>query len=168
MGGADALLRLYPRAWQQRYGPEMRQLLAHDRFTLRTAIDLIAGAIDARIYPQQMPAQPGTQPRVRTMTRAFLCGSAGISTQDQLRSAGWMIGASIALTAVSLLLKIQIGPNAFSEGLLYSSFPAALMLSSECTVLKRYSPGARIAMSGGGALFVILVTWAAVAIGNLI
>ena len=64
--------------------------------------------------------------------------------------------------------KIQIGPNAFSEGLLYSSFPAALMLSSECTVLKRYSPGARIAMSGGGALFVILVTWAAVAIGNLI
>jgi len=42
MGGADALLRLYPRAWQQRYGPEMRQLLAHDRFTLRTAIDLIA------------------------------------------------------------------------------------------------------------------------------
>lgn len=47
------------------------------------------------------------------MTRAFRCGSAGISTQDQLRSAGWMIGASIALTAVSLLLKLQLGPNAF-------------------------------------------------------
>lgn len=56
MVGARTLIRLYPRAWRQRYGAEMCELLAQDRFTLRAATDLLAGAIDARLYPQQMPA----------------------------------------------------------------------------------------------------------------
>ena len=165
---ADALIRLYPRAWRQRYAAEMRELLAHDRFTWRVAADLVAGAIDARIYPQQVRAQAGTPAGARTMSKTFLCASEGVSTHDYMRSAAWVMGASIALTAFSLLLKIQIGPNALSEGLLYSSFPAALMLSSECTMLKRYSPAARAVMAGGGALLVILITWAAVVLANLI
>lgn len=168
MVGRAALIRLYPRAWQQRYGAEMRELLAQNRFTLRAAADLIAGAIDARIYPQRMPAQPGAEAGATMMTRAFRCAPAGVTMADQRRSAGWMIGGSLGLTAIAVLLKMQLGPNAFSEGLLYSSFPAALMLSNECTTLKRYSPAARVAMSGGGALLIILMGWAAVAIARTI
>ena len=66
------------------------------------------------------------------------------------------------------LLKLRIGANALSEGLIYAAFPASLMLSMECTYLKRYSRAARLAISMGGAGLIILMMWASVAIGNRI
>ena len=79
-----------------------------------------------------------------------------------------MIGASLVLVTISIAVQLRVGPNAFSEGLLYGAFPAALMLSNECTTLKRYSPQARVVLAGGGALFVILLIWAAAAVARAI
>ena len=165
----SALIRLYPKAWRQRYGDEMRELLAAEKPSLRTFADLIAGAIDARVNPQIPPAAGAgcTQGEV-TMTRMFKCAPAGVTMADQWRSAAWMVGGSLTLTAFGIWLKTQIGPNALSEGLLYASFPASLMLSSECTYLKRYSPTARLVMAIGGALFVVLVSWGAAALASRI
>ena len=47
---------LYPRAWRQRYGAEMEQMLAGQRPTFRTVLDLVAGAIDARLNPHLVSA----------------------------------------------------------------------------------------------------------------
>ena len=165
-----ALIRLYPRAWRQRYGDEMRELLAGQRLSVRTLADLVAGAIDARLDPQLKPARRNAAPNqgVQTMTRRFACAPAGISVQDQWRSAAWMLGGSVVLTLLGIALKRKIGPNALSEGLLYSAFPAALMLSSECTYLKGYSRAARMVIAAGGAISIVLMIWAAVAIGYLI
>jgi len=161
------LLRLYPRAWRRRYGAEMQDLLASERLSLRTLTDLLAGAIDARLNPQLLKAADQSAPSLggTQIMKATICNPAGISRQDQWRSAAWMVGGSLLLTVAGVLLKLQVGPNSFSEGLIYSAFPASLMLSSECTYLKRYSGAARTAMSVGGAVFMILVMWAAVAIG---
>ena len=79
-----------------------------------------------------------------------------------------MIGGCIGLTLLGIALQIQFGKNSFSESLLYSAFPASLMLSSECTYLKCYSPAARTVMSIGGAVTVVLMTWAATVIGSWI
>lgn len=99
--------------------------------SLRTLADLVAGAIDARLDPQLKPQECGGPTQgAQTMTRRFACAPAGISAQDQWRSAAWMLGGSIVLTLLGIALKLKIGPNALSEGLLYSAFPA-LMLSSE-------------------------------------
>ena len=38
------------------------------------------------------------------------------------------------------------------------------MLSMECTYLKRYSRAARWTIAFGGALFIVLIMWASVAI----
>ena len=100
------------------------------------------------------------------MTRVFKCAPAGVTASDQWRSAGWMVGGSLTLTVFGIWLRSTIGPNALSEGLLYSAFPASLMLSSECTYLKRYSSTARLVMAVGGALFVVLITWAAVIVAE--
>ena len=164
----SALVRLYPRAWRQRYGPEMRELLAAEKPSLRTYADLIAGAVDARLNPQAKPAERAGQKEGNMMVKVLRCAPAGVTVADQWRSAAWMIGGSIVLTVIGIILRQQIGPNAFSESLLYSSFFASLMLSSECTYLKRYSPSARTVMSVGGALFIIVLMWAAVAIGDRI
>jgi hypothetical protein len=165
----SALLHLYPRGWRRRYGAEMRALLADQRISLRTIADLLAGAVDARLNPQRAAAVEPVAPRgVFQMTKATICNPAGVSTADAWRSAAWMIGGSLVFTALGILLKLQLGPNALSEALTLGAFFAALMLSMEPTYLKRYSRPARLTISIGGALFIIAIMWAATAIGNRI
>jgi hypothetical protein len=164
---ASVLIRLYPRAWRRRYGREMRELLAHRQTSLRTVADLIAGAIDARLNPQSATVAPITEGD-HSMSNVFGCNPLGVSRQDQWRSSAWMIGGTIGLALTSILLQWQMGKNAFSESLIYAAFPASLMLSSECTYLKRYSGQARTVMSIGGAALIVLMMWGAVAIGNRI
>ena len=164
-----ALIRLYPRRWRQRYGQEMRELLAAQKLSFRTVADLVAGAIDARLNPKRIPAvDAGQKTGVEQMVRAFRCAPEGVSLTDQWRSAAWMVGGSLVLTLVGLGLKVQIGSNSFSEGLMYAAFPASLMLSSECTYFKRYSPAARGVMSVGGAILIVVMMWGSVALANRI
>ena len=166
---ATALIRLYPRRWRQRYGEEMRELLGEQKLSFRTVADLVAGAIDARLNPTRIPAvDAGQKTGVEQMVRAFRCAPEGVTLTDQWRSAAWMIGGSLVLSLVGLAVKLQIGPNSFSEALMLAAFPASLMLSSECTYFKRYSPAARGVMAVGGAIFIILIIWGSVAIGNRI
>lgn len=165
----SSLLLLYPRAWRERYGAEIEEMLTEQQVTLRTVLDLVAGAIDARLNPQLItPPQTGQLEGGTTMLSRLRCAPAGVSIQDQWRSAGWMVGGTLVLTMLSLGLLRLVGPNSFSEGLIYSAFPASLMLSSESTFLKCYSRQARSIMSFAGAALVILVTWVAVMVGNLL
>ena len=45
------LLRLYPRRWRGRYEVEVQALLEDHQIRLRTVIDLLIGALDARLDP---------------------------------------------------------------------------------------------------------------------
>ena len=105
----SALLRLYPRAWRRRYGAEMDAMLADERLTLRTLVDLLAGAIDARVNPQLRGADPCAPVQgVTTMTKTAACVPAGTTTADHWRSAAWMVGGSLVLTVIGFLLKLRI------------------------------------------------------------
>jgi hypothetical protein len=44
-----ALVRCYPRAWRARYGAELEALLDEHGVDLRTTLDVLAGALDARL-----------------------------------------------------------------------------------------------------------------------
>ena len=48
-------LRLYPRAWRERYGDELRELTTHRPIDWRTRLDLIRGAVDAHLHPIDPP-----------------------------------------------------------------------------------------------------------------
>ena len=50
--GVTWLIRLYPPAWRRRYGRELAELLAAQPASFRTAVDLVAGAVDAWLNPQ--------------------------------------------------------------------------------------------------------------------
>jgi hypothetical protein len=166
---SSALIRMYPREWRKRYGDEMRTLLEADGLSLRTVADLIGGAIDARINPQLATADnEQSDEGVRTMMRAFCGVPANASPAEPGRAAGWMIGASLVMTLTSILLQLRLGPNSFSESLLYSAFPAALMMSTPYTYSSRYSASARRIMSIGGGVFIVLMMWGATALAKLI
>jgi hypothetical protein len=48
----SAILRLYPRAWRERYGDEIVALLEEHPASPLDHLDLIRGAFDARLHPQ--------------------------------------------------------------------------------------------------------------------
>jgi hypothetical protein len=47
-----AILRCYPRAWRERYGDELADMLAREPRSPRLAFDLALGALDAHLHPQ--------------------------------------------------------------------------------------------------------------------
>lgn len=55
---ARVLVVLYPRAWRARYGAELLDLLAADPEP-RALADVLRGALDARLHPEELPGTPG-------------------------------------------------------------------------------------------------------------
>ncbi|MEM9056309.1 MAG: hypothetical protein AAGD86_02465 [Pseudomonadota bacterium] len=156
------LLRLYPAAWRRRFGAEVAEHLAEEPFRLRTAVDLVAGAVDAWANPGTIPKTPEPE-GVSTMIRAARCMSSDISTKHAAQSAGVMLGLTLALTVLSLTLQATFGPHFAIDALTYSAFFIALLVSSNLTYLRPYSPTARYAIIGVGCvgwyLFFLGVTW---------
>jgi hypothetical protein len=72
---APWLVRFYPRSWRARYGAEFAELLSARPPTLRDRLDIIRGAIDARIQPQVF--EPPV-PRVVTAGDRVLAAAAAL------------------------------------------------------------------------------------------
>ena len=70
------LLRLYPAAWRARYGEEFAELLAARPPLLRDRLDIIAGAVDARLQPQvgQDAPSSASTPRDRSAGALVVVG----------------------------------------------------------------------------------------------
>jgi hypothetical protein len=58
------LLRLYPKAWRQRYEAEMRAVLDQHEVTMVTRLDLLRGALDAWLFDRRF-AMSLTPPALR-------------------------------------------------------------------------------------------------------
>jgi hypothetical protein len=72
------LLRLYPRAWRNRYEDEFTALLEQCPFSLSDLLDIFLGAIDARLHPHVPRGgemlQGGISLMVQRLRRAMLIG----------------------------------------------------------------------------------------------
>lgn len=67
------LLRLYPRAWRDRYEEEFAALLEQCPFSLGDLFDIIVGAIDARMHPC-VPLQGGRAFMIGRLSGAMIMG----------------------------------------------------------------------------------------------
>ena len=56
------LVRLYPRAWRDRYEDEFLSLITDRPPTLVDRIDIVRGALDAHLHPQLPGSEPEPQP----------------------------------------------------------------------------------------------------------
>jgi hypothetical protein len=52
---ASAMLSLYPKAWRERYGEEVADLVASRPARVRTVLDLVSGAADAWLHHRRVP-----------------------------------------------------------------------------------------------------------------
>lgn len=157
------MLRLYPRGWRRRYGGEVEMLVASEDRTLRLFLDLLAGAIDARLNPQRTP-EPAPEKGSEEMSGIRrLCASGGFTRREQVHSAAWMLGATAGLVLLALGLERFFELTVLSQAVLYAALPVAFILSSRGTYLKAYSaPVRRVLLVGGVVgmfLFMLAVTW---------
>jgi hypothetical protein len=73
------LLRLYPAAWRERYGDELLALLDDHPATVSDHLDLIRGALDARVHPQVRGANiPDKETTVNQRLLGVLAAVGGI------------------------------------------------------------------------------------------
>ena len=137
-----ALLRLYPKAWRDRYGDEFAGILAAQRMSPRLLLDIIGGAVDARLQPQ-VRANKG---EVMTMKLLKRCAAGGpqLSKREERIGAGAMIGFSLLFASLYVWASYVYKDNAIVDAVGVMAFPAAVVATMPFTYLKGQSRRAQI------------------------
>ncbi len=157
------LLRLYPAAWRERYGGEVAAMLAAEPMSARVVLDLLAGAVDARVSPQSIVTLSSS----REKTMKTFCGTAtDIAFRDRVTSAIWIVAGTAVLTWLAIGLRQVFGRALPITTLRYAAFPLALLWASRWTTMKPYSRAAQAVILGGTAIVVIVMCALAASFGE--
>lgn len=171
------LLALYPRRWRRRYGAEVTEMLAGRGFSLRIAIDLVAGAIDVWLHPSETLAAASAaasgKEEMTMMNRIlrFDCAGAygsGVSKEDAWKSGLSMIIVTLALTLAWIPLRLRVGEGPVVDSLGMLPFFAGLMVSMRYTYLKGRSAAVQVILIGGLILALTAIFVVAGLIGSRI
>jgi hypothetical protein len=166
------MLRLYPRSWRDRYGGELAELFASAPVSPSLIIDLVAGAIDARLHPELVAHAASRS--VSREGEAHMVGKlmnlrcAGYGPQVTRKDAWWsaavMIGGTIVLSLAWMRLHVLTGDNPYVDSFSTVPFLAALILSLPFTYLKGRRRSTQAVFILGS---LVLVIASALAVGYL-
>jgi hypothetical protein len=137
------LIALYPRAWRDRYEIELRALMAErppDRFD---RIDIVRGALDARLHPQLGSTNSGesTRPRPARLGGIFavlggaLWAVAGVAFHGAPYNPGLGYKESGSAIVVALAAALVTGLAAFTVSRLSPGRHVVLSISAIATLL---------------------------------
>jgi hypothetical protein len=148
------LVRLYPRAWRERYGAEMSAMLEEVPLTLASILDLVAGAIDARLAPHPIPgaqAASATDKENAMLTNLIRRCALGpdVSPQDRWLGSVVMLGLSLMFAVAYVLAAHRYRGNDLVDALGIMAFPAAMLLAMPFTNLKGHSRTSQAIIVGG-------------------
>jgi hypothetical protein len=151
----ERLLRLYPRAWRERYGEEFLATVGHGPLRLQQVIDIVSGAIDAWLSADVRRATLGSQVAASgggpmTLKSLMVCEPKQVrfTTRDSLIGAGVMIWATVIFTIVGIAAR-RNGWSATGEVLMNVSFPGSLTLSMPFWLMKDQPWKAQVVIVGG-------------------
>lgn len=145
-------LKLYPREWRERYGDELCELVGDRPTSLRTSMDLIAGAIDARFTKEKkMPS---------ILRTACLTRNEPQTVADGIRGAGVMIGSTLIFLALGMIARRAGYPDT-AETLKGMSFPVSIVLMSHVMYMRKQSPIAKWVITGGTLALLTVISFVA-------
>lgn len=166
------LIRLYPSGWRRRYGQELAELLASQPASLRTAIDLIAGAVDAWLNPQSSTAAVAAHTKGQEMMIAKMlklrdagCG-AKPTTADGIKSAAVTIGGAVAVVIALMWGKARYGDNPYLESLALVLWMVPMLFGLSYTELKGRAVRVKVVFIGGASTIIIAIALAAAWLNN--
>lgn len=151
---AGRLLRLYPRAWRERYGHEFLAMVESESLHPTHAADIIRGALDAwlsadvrRITTATRVAPTAGGPM--TIKSLLICerNAPGVTPRDGLMGAGVMLGVSLLATILSAAA-VRSGQPHVGEALRNLGFPVSFTVSMPFWLMKGQSWKAQAAILG--------------------
>ena len=163
---AERLLRVYPRAWRDRYGDEFLATAGTGRLSLQQVIDIAAGAIDAWLSGDVRNATRAISTATsggRTMTvRTMICrkSEARYTTRDGLIGAGVMLAETIGLVVMAIALRRTGWPVA-SEMARSLAFPVSMTISMPFWMMKGQPWKAQWVIVGGLVAFLVVIGYLA-------
>ena len=166
------LIKLYPPAWRRRYGRELAELISTQPASFGTAIDLIAGAVDAWLNPQSSTASTaadpkGAEPMVTKMVQLRFAGDGpNVTAADHLKAAAVTIGGTLALVLPLSWAIVRYGKDPYLLSFTTVSWLVPYLFSQRYTTLKGRSGRVQAVLIGGPAAIVIAIVLAAVWLGN--
>jgi hypothetical protein len=161
------LIRLYPPRWRRRYGRELADLIAAQPASFSTAVDLVAGAIDAWVNPQLSTAAAAADAKgERAMLAKMLqlkCAGHGahVSRRDELKAATVVIGGALVLTAIYLWATARYESNPYLDALASLGWLVPVLFSQHFTTLKGRSARVQAVFIGGQSAVIIGIGLAA-------
>jgi hypothetical protein len=156
---AGRLLRLYPRAWRDRYGEEFLATVGSGRLRMQQVIDIVSGAIDAWLSADVRDAtRAGVSPEggATTMRKLMVCEPTAprYTTRDGLIGAGVMLLGTVVSCVLGILAR-RNGWTVTGEVLLGSGFMVSLTLSMPFWVMKGQPWKAQLVIIGGTVVLLI-------------
>ena len=128
---------------------------AEEPRSLRLGLDLVAGAVDARMDPQWTPdAAEDKGKEMTTANTACAYARTGYAPHRAKVSAAWMLDISMVSVGIGLALSSAFGDSLYTEALFTSAFFIALLVSNfEGRDPRPYTGAARVViLTTGSAL----------------
>ena len=156
------LLALYPPRWRRRYGDEVRALIGSQPFSLHAVIDLIAGAIDAWLDPQEISLQSDAKQEGVTMIGTIMklgCSGSGerVTRADAWKSAAVMLGGTLLLTALWMAMHVRLDDRTYVDAFSAMAFLVPYLFSLRYTSLKGRSLRTQSIFIGGMTFVLTLI-----------
>jgi hypothetical protein len=157
------LVRLYPRAWRERYGEEMAAMLGDMRLTPAAVIDLVAGAIDARVWPHVAASRTvSTSEKEKVMFTSMMkrCAAGPELTTRQARlGAAVMLGSSLCFAVAYTLAAQRYRGSELVDAFGIMAFPASLLLSMPFTYMNGHSRFSQAIIVGGSLAILAVIAY---------
>ena len=158
------LLRLYPRAWRARYGDEFVDITGERQLSVQQTIDIVMGAIDARLSNRVRGSAAGVTTLGGTMIEQLKMRCVGTAprytNRDALIGAGVMILGTALLAGAGMLFPRDEYP-VLGDVLRSLAFPLSLTLSMPFWLLKGQPKKAVIFTTVVTSGLLFIATWIA-------
>lgn len=152
---ADRLVALYPASWRARYGDEFRLVLLEQRLTLLLALDVMGGAVDARLMGGRMTLQ---------MMARCAAGGPKMGTAETWRAAFVMLGMAIALAGTMMLARATFRDGPYIDAFVQMLFPAAFLVTMPFLYMRGASRRRKILVVGVSLVIMLAATMLSVLI----
>lgn len=159
------LLKLYPPRWRQRYGKEFLALIAPQRFSFVTVLDIIGGAIDAWTRPQShLAARDAAQPEGDTIMLAKVmrlrCAGYGakVTAVDGLKGAAVVLGGTTLSVLLATWMHRQSVDPVYTQALMANGWLVSFVVSMRYTTLKGWPGRTQAIFIGVLSMLVVLLT----------
>lgn len=147
---ARRMVGLYPRRWRDRYETELLATVEQTRIGIRQIIDLLAGAVDARVSRDwSRTAASSTSGGSTVLQRLRACDARGrqATTGEALAGAGLMIVASVMLMAAGRAVE-SAGAVEAGEVIRNLAFPVAFTVTMPVLFMRGVPPRIQTVLVG--------------------